>query len=354
MQRFAHHLQHFHSRFRRQSHFAIIARECDRNAAVLLEQFNRPPHRCIQVVGLYFNRPHTAQERPQLGDLRAPQFLKLFEFRARGAQVLVQHLAQHFQPHLKADEALQRSVVKIGGHAAALIIADPGGLFVRGFRFLLGALDASQQPRTMIGEHQRHEAGRHYARPKPRGPGWNDKQVIRRHYAHHHRGLPPSLPQHRRQQQKAIECGPQPDGTRHRQRHPSKIEHRVGHQKQQTVGALVPEPLGQSQQHQTIEEETAREDRAGERCARPRRQLHQQAAGRQYGARQRPPPRFGSVVFRHGRLTAIQEQRVAAAFAVVFHVFGLLRSPTRELEIVRHDARSLAKLLLQNRAHFLV
>ncbi len=52
-------------------------------------------------------------------------------------------------------------------------------------------------------------------------------------------------------------------------------------------------------------------------------------------------------------LPPVEVQTVAAPFAIVVDVQDLRRSPLRKFEIVRHDARALLELLLENRRHFL-
>src|ERR1039457_6898448 len=51
---------------------------------------------------------------------------------------------------------------------------------------------------------------------------------------------------------------------------------------------------------------------------------------------------------------SIQVQRMAAAFPVVGDVFHLFRGPRAKLEIVRHHARALLELAVEQRLHFAV
>ena len=102
----------------------------------------------------------------KIGHLRLAQLLQLVEFPGAGFDIALQQLADHLQAHLKADEALQRAVVKIGGDALALgfprelrlrpdhhVVAQRGG---HAF-FEITLIEAHGRGRAAGGDHGPHQ-----------------------------------------------------------------------------------------------------------------------------------------------------------------------------------------------------
>ena len=63
------------------------------------------------------------QKGAQVAYLVLGQSLELFEVVHAGVEIALQQFAQNLQPHLQADEALQRAIVEIGGDADAFCLA---------------------------------------------------------------------------------------------------------------------------------------------------------------------------------------------------------------------------------------
>ena len=82
-----------------------------------------PPRRDREVGAFQLHGPHAVQKGAQLADLRPRQFLHLLQFSRARLEVALQQLAHDLQPHLQADEALQRPIVEIGGDPLPLVLA---------------------------------------------------------------------------------------------------------------------------------------------------------------------------------------------------------------------------------------
>ena len=97
----------------------IAAEEGRGDAGFALELVHHAAERRGQADALV-GGAHAADEAAQLAYLGFAQILQLAKFFGGGLDVARQKLFHDLQAHLKADEALQRAVVEIGGDALAL------------------------------------------------------------------------------------------------------------------------------------------------------------------------------------------------------------------------------------------
>ena len=135
VQGLADHLQHFKRHFLRQAHGRVGADERDGNAGLLLERFGGAARVGDHIAAIHIHRPHAVQKCAQVANLVLRKRLQLPQIFHAGVEIAVEQLAQDFEPHLEADEALQRPVVEIGGDALGLFLA---GLARDGLRALQG------------------------------------------------------------------------------------------------------------------------------------------------------------------------------------------------------------------------
>ncbi len=171
-----------------------------------------------------------------------------------------QQLANDLQTHLKADEALQRTIVKIGRDALPLRFARLLGVIavehrlpraVRQPLFQILALDgqhASQNPR------RDERRAQHLRRMQRR----NHVQQRDGRHRHHHR-LPPGMQHHRHQQHVGVEYGADPVAVRRAADGRDEKEDEVHDQREGRISGILQAPP--EQRHAGVNDVDREQDR---------------------------------------------------------------------------------------------